>query len=73
MPRVAILHHWFVSRGGGERVAECLASLVPEADVFTLLHLHSLQTWAQERQKWHLSSSPIFFRFVMGYDGVIMG
>ena len=38
MPRVAILHHWFVSRGGGERVAECLASLVPEADVFTLLH-----------------------------------
>lgn len=35
--RVAIVHHWFVTRGGGECVAECLASLFPEADVFTLL------------------------------------
>ena len=38
MPRVAILHHWFVTRGGGERVAECLAALVPHADIFTLVH-----------------------------------
>ena len=38
MPRVAILHHWFVTRGGGERVAECLAALVPDADLFTLVH-----------------------------------
>lgn len=38
MPRVAILHHWFVTRGGGERVAECLAALVPQADLFTLFH-----------------------------------
>jgi glycosyltransferase involved in cell wall biosynthesis len=36
--RVAILHHWFVTRGGGERVAECLAALVPQADIFTLVH-----------------------------------
>ena len=35
--RVAIVHHWFVTRGGGERVAECLASLFPEAEIFTLL------------------------------------
>ena len=35
--RVAIVHHWFVTRGGGERVAECLASLFPEATIFTLL------------------------------------
>ena len=35
--RVAVLHHWFVTRGGGERVAECIASLFPQAEVFTLL------------------------------------
>ena len=35
--RVAIVHHWFVTRGGGERVAECLASLFPEAEIFTLM------------------------------------
>ncbi len=35
--RVAIVHHWFVTRGGGERCAECLASLFPNAEIFTLL------------------------------------
>ena len=35
--RVAIVHHWFVTRGGGERVAECIASLFPTAEIFTLL------------------------------------
>jgi glycosyltransferase involved in cell wall biosynthesis len=35
--RVAIVHHWFVTRGGGERVAECIASLFPHAEIFTLL------------------------------------
>jgi len=31
------LHHWFVTRGGGERVAECIAALFPQADLFTLV------------------------------------
>ncbi len=35
--RVAIAHHWFVTRGGGERVAECIASLFPAAEIFTLV------------------------------------
>ncbi len=35
--RVAIVHHWFVTRGGGERCAECLASLFPGAEIFTLV------------------------------------
>ena len=35
--RVAIVHHWFVTKGGGERVAECLASLFPKAELFTLM------------------------------------
>lgn len=35
--RVAIVHHWFVRRGGGERVVEALAELLPQADLFTLV------------------------------------
>ena len=35
--RVAIVHHWFVTRGGGERVAESIASLFPQAELFTLV------------------------------------
>ncbi len=35
--RVAVVHHWFVTRGGGERVAECIASLFPRAEIFTLV------------------------------------
>jgi len=35
--RVAIVHHWFVSQGGGERVAEALAQMYPSADLFALV------------------------------------
>jgi len=35
--RVAIVHHWFVSQGGGERVAEALAEMYPSADIFALV------------------------------------
>ncbi len=31
------MHHWFVTRGGGERVAECIAALFPQAELFTLV------------------------------------
>jgi glycosyltransferase involved in cell wall biosynthesis len=34
--RVAIVHHWFVSLAGGERVVDTIASMFPGADVFTL-------------------------------------
>jgi len=34
--RVAIVHHWFISRAGGERVVDSIASLFPNADLFTL-------------------------------------
>jgi glycosyltransferase involved in cell wall biosynthesis len=35
--RVAVVHHWFVTRGGGERVAECIAALFPQAELFALV------------------------------------
>ena len=34
---MAIVHHWLVTQGGGERVLEALASMFPGADIFTLL------------------------------------
>ncbi len=34
--RVAIVHHWFISLAGGERVIDTIASLFPTADIFTL-------------------------------------
>lgn len=36
-PRTALVHHWFVTLRGGERVLGELAELYPEADVFTLV------------------------------------
>jgi glycosyltransferase involved in cell wall biosynthesis len=35
--RVAIVHYWFVGRGGGERVVETLAEMFPQADLYTLV------------------------------------
>jgi glycosyltransferase involved in cell wall biosynthesis len=35
--KIAVVHHWFVTRGGGERVAECIAALFPQAEIFTLV------------------------------------
>lgn len=34
-PRVALVHYWFVSMRGGERVVERLLGLYPLADIFT--------------------------------------
>jgi glycosyltransferase involved in cell wall biosynthesis len=52
--RVAIVHHWFISLAGGERVVDSMASIFPTADVFTLfldrqklpprLHEHKITT-----------------------------
>ena len=35
--RVAIVHYWFVSHRGGERVVEAIAGMFPQADVFSLV------------------------------------
>ncbi len=35
--RVAIVHYWFVKFRGGERVAEALAEMFPQADLYTLV------------------------------------
>jgi len=35
---VALVHHWLVARRGGERCLDALAQLLPDADLFTLVH-----------------------------------
>jgi glycosyltransferase involved in cell wall biosynthesis len=35
--RIAIVHPWFISEGGGERVIDAIAEVCPTADLFTLI------------------------------------
>ena len=36
--KVALVHDWLVSRGGGERVLKCFHELFPEAPIYTLVY-----------------------------------
>lgn len=36
--KVAVLHYWFVSRRGGEKVVESILKLFPDADIYTLFY-----------------------------------
>jgi glycosyltransferase involved in cell wall biosynthesis len=36
--KVAIVHYWFITRRGGEKVIESLLKLFPEADIYTLFY-----------------------------------
>ena len=53
--RVAIVHHWFVTRGGGERCAECIASLFPEAEIYTLVASERGIPKSLKNRKFHTS------------------
>lgn len=53
--RVAIVHHWFVTRGGGERVAECIASMFPSAELFTLISTPGVIPEQLRERTWHNS------------------
>ena len=53
--RVAIVHYWFVGRGGGERVVEALAEVFPQADLFSLVAERSTMAPALQSKKLHTS------------------
>ena len=36
--KVAIIHYWFITRRGGEKVVETLLKLYPNADIYTLFY-----------------------------------
>lgn len=35
--RIALVHYWLVNQGGGERVLDSLAEMLPQADVFSVV------------------------------------
>jgi glycosyltransferase involved in cell wall biosynthesis len=48
--RIAIVHYWFVSRRGGERVVETIAEMFPSADLYALVVDHQkLSPMLQQR------------------------
>jgi len=53
--RVAIVHYWFLTRRGGERVVEALGELFPQADLFTLVA--NPQTLSPELRAHRLTTS----------------
>jgi glycosyltransferase involved in cell wall biosynthesis len=64
--RIAIVHPWFISEGGGERVIDAIADVCPTADIFTLiLDRNSLSPNLRQRniQASFLSSIPKGGRF----------
>jgi glycosyltransferase involved in cell wall biosynthesis len=72
--RVAIVHYWFVSHRGGERVVESIASMFPQADLFSLvvdpetlpdsLRRRSMQTSFLQNipgsRRWHRHLLPLY-------------
>lgn len=36
--KVALIHYWFITRRGGEKVVESILQLFPEADIYTLFY-----------------------------------
>lgn len=53
--RVAIVHYWFVNRGGGERVVECLAEVFPQADLYAVIADRSVMAPILRGRKLHTS------------------
>ncbi len=72
--RIAIVHYWFVSRRGGERVVEAMAAMFPQAHLFSLvadqsaipdsLRGRSLQTSFLQKipgsTRWHRRLLPLY-------------
>lgn len=53
--RVAIVHDWLTGMRGGERVLEGLLDLLPEAEIFTLLHVPGTVSARIEARPIHVS------------------
>lgn len=49
--RVALVHDWLTGMRGGEKVFEVFCELMPQADIFTLLHVPGSVSTAIERHR----------------------
>ena len=54
-PRVALVHDWLTGMRGGEKVLEAIASLFPQAPIYTLFHFPGSVSQALERHPIHTS------------------
>ena len=69
--RVALVHDWLTGWRGGERVLHEIATLYPEADLFTLIHIPGTTSRAIENR--HIETSPLsklpgvarYYRFLL--------
>ncbi len=55
--RVALVHDWLTGMRGGEKVLEVIAALLPEADLFTLVHVPGSVSPVIERRR--IVTSPL--------------
>ena len=62
-PRVALVHDWLTGMRGGEKVIEAIASLFPEAPLYTLFHFPGSVSAA-------LESHPIHTSFLQSAPGI---
>ena len=53
--RVALVHDWLTGMRGGEKVLEAIAALVPEAPIYTLVHIPGSVSAALEAHPIHTS------------------
>src|SRR5262249_38923545 len=53
--RLAFVHDWLTGMRGGERVLEALSERVPDAEIFTLLHVRGSVSPRIERHRIHTS------------------
>ncbi len=53
--RVALVHDWLTGMRGGEKVLEAIAGLVPDAPIYTLLHIPGSVSRALESHPIHTS------------------
>lgn len=65
-PRVALVHDWLTGMRGGEKVLESIASLFPEAPIYTLFHFPGSVSQA-------LESHPIHTSFLQKAPGIRRG
>ncbi len=63
--KVAIIHYWFITRRGGEKVVESILKLYPDADIYTLFYDQEKYGPYLEKHKVYSSSlDNTFFRKV---------
>nr|WP_236673061.1 glycosyltransferase [Comamonas sp. JC664] len=53
--KVALVHDWLVTHRGGERVLDALCEVLPDADIYTLVHKPGSQSPAIESRRIHTS------------------